>query len=141
MFQLSKRTLFLIVFLFILGWLTSLILAVKISEPTKPNKEIQALKGDTSNYKRIDIEKLICKAVENPLKIREALRLYPYLLDGAYYIYYGHLILKGETFNNIETEAIEVLKSDIQKCCIELKRRKMQITFDNIFWCYTHKKN
>lgn len=140
MFTLKPQTTILIIFLFVLVITASLILAVNLSQQTKPNNEIQALKADTSKGKRIDIEKLICKAVENPLIIREGLKLYPYLLDGAYYVYYGHLILSLETFNNTETEAIKVLKSDIQKCCIELKRRKMPVTFDNIFWCYTHKK-
>lgn len=67
-------------------------------------------------------DSIICAQSEAPLRKREGLRLFPYFLDVNWYIYYGHLILKGETFNGSREEADSILKRDIIKSYWYIKR-------------------
>lgn len=80
---------------------------------------------------------LICKELEIELKKREGLELYKYTLDSADYIYYGHLILRGEVFNHTEEEANNVLTNDIKKCYKEVKRLHKKYLKSYLFNMFT----
>ena len=64
----------------------------------------------------------ICDSLVPILKKREGLELKPYIMNGYQYIYYEHLILKGEVFNNTKSQADSILRADIYKSYIEVRR-------------------
>lgn len=55
------------------------------------------------------------KGINELIKPREGLKLYPYNDAGKDSIYYGHQILPGETFLNTQAEADLILQRDIVK--------------------------